>query len=114
ARGLVSASRVVAYTRVSSDVQTTANQRPDLEKLAAVRGWTIAAWYDETGSAAKRRPVFDRVLADADRRRFDTLLVWRLDRFGRSLAGNMDDVRRLDRAGVSVVSHGEPWLDTTD
>ena len=67
--------------------------------------------YEEHGSAAKGRPVFDAMMADARRGRFAVLLVWALDRFGRSMAGNMTDVLGLDRLGVHVVSVREPWLD---
>ena len=108
--------KAACYVRVSKSdgSQSVENQRPDLEALASRRGLTIAKWYEETESAARRRPVFEAMLRDAEKGAFDVLLIWRLDRFGRSLAGNLDDVRRLDRAGVAVVSHGESWLDTTE
>jgi DNA invertase Pin-like site-specific DNA recombinase len=52
------------------------------------------------------------MMAEAKRGRFDVLIVWSLDRFGRSLAGNVADVLAFDRAGVQLVSVREPWLDT--
>jgi DNA invertase Pin-like site-specific DNA recombinase len=106
--------RVVAYIRVSSDKQTVENQRPEIEALAKRRGWTVVEWYEEQESAVKRRPQFDRLLADAQRSKFTHVVIWRLDRFGRTIGGNMADARKLDRAGVSLVSVGETWLDTTD
>lgn len=103
---------IAAYIRVSTDEQTTKNQRPDIERVCAARGWSVGRWYEETGSAVKRRPVFERMLEDAQRGKITTLLIWKIDRFGRSMAGNLDDVRRLDRAGVAVVSVQEPWMDS--
>lgn len=103
--------RIAIYLRVSSDVQTTANQAPEVEQLARQRG-DIVARYEETGSAAKRRPAFEAMLADAKRGRFDALVIWAIDRFGRSMVGNLQDLLELDRVGVRVVSVREPWLDT--
>jgi DNA invertase Pin-like site-specific DNA recombinase len=106
--------RVAAYLRVSTDAQTVANQRPEVEAFCAARGWTLVKTYEETASgAAKRRPVFDRLLEDARKRHFDGVVVWRLDRFGRSMLSNMDSVRLLDAAGVAVASVRESWLDTS-
>jgi DNA invertase Pin-like site-specific DNA recombinase len=100
------------YLRVSTDEQTTENQRPELERLAQRRGLRVAGVYEETKSAARARPQFERLRADAHAGRFSVLLVWALDRFGRSMVGNLQAVLELDRAGVEVVSLAEPWLDT--
>ena len=48
----------------------------------------------------------------ARRGAFDVLVVWAIDRFGRSMVGNLSDVLELDRIGVQVVSVREGWLDT--
>jgi DNA invertase Pin-like site-specific DNA recombinase len=100
------------YLRVSTDGQTVDNQRPELERLAEARCLGVVATYAENASATKRRPVFERMMTDAKRGAFDVLLVWSLDRFGRSMAGNVNDVLALDRAGVKLLSVREPWLDT--
>jgi DNA invertase Pin-like site-specific DNA recombinase len=104
--------RAAIYLRVSSDEQTYENQRPDIARVAETRGYRVVATYEEQASAAKQRPSFARVMADAHRGAFDVLLVWSLDRFGRSMVGNMQAVLDLDRRGVKVVSVREPWLDT--
>jgi putative DNA-invertase from lambdoid prophage Rac len=52
------------------------------------------------------------MMRDAHRGAFDVLIVWALDRFGRSMVGNLQAVLELDRRGVQVVSVCEPWLDT--
>jgi len=101
------------YLRVSTDQQVTDNQRPELVALARQRGFSIEAVYDDTGSAVKARPEFDRMLLDAHRGKFDLLLVWSLDRLGRSMSGNLQTVLELDRLGVQVVSVRESFLDTS-
>ncbi len=92
--------------------QTVDNQRPDLARLAELHGFTIVREYAAHESTAKRRPTFEAVMADARRREFDVLLVWAIDRFGRSLEGNVRDVLELERLGVRVMSFSEGWLDT--
>lgn len=105
--------RCAFYLRVSTDEQTTANQLADLETLARVRGFEIVKVYDETGSAVKRRPVYEQMLQDAKRGRFDVLLIAAIDRLGRSMNKNVQDALELDRCGVELVSHRETWLDMT-
>jgi DNA invertase Pin-like site-specific DNA recombinase len=97
---------------VSTDGQTVDNQRPELERLAIARHLAIVSTYVESASTTKRRPVLERMTIDAKRGAFDVLLVWPLDRFGRSMVGNVNDALVLDRAGVQLVSVREPWLDT--
>lgn len=92
--------------------QTVDNQRPDLARLAELHGFTIVREYAAHESTAKRRPTFEAVMADARRREFDVLLVWAIDRFGRSLEGNVRDVLELERLGIRVMSFSESWLDT--
>jgi DNA invertase Pin-like site-specific DNA recombinase len=103
------------YYRVSKQdgSQTTDNQIPDVESLARARGDALppALCFAEQESAAKSRPVFQKMLEAAGRGRFRTLYIWAIDRFGRNLAGNLDDFRRLAACGVKVVSVREPWLE---
>ena len=81
--------RAAIYLRVSRDDQTTENQRLVLAKVAGHRGWLIVQTYEDQGiSGAKgrdQRPAFDTMLKDAVRRRFDILMVWSIDRLGRSV-----------------------------
>jgi putative DNA-invertase from lambdoid prophage Rac len=104
--------RAAIYLRVSSDTQTTECQRPDVERIANSRSLSVTAVYEEQASAAKRRPEYEKMMRDAKRGTFDVLVVWALDRFGRSMTGNLADVLELDRIGVQVVSVRETWLDT--
>lgn len=104
--------RAALYLRVSTERQTVANQRPELVKLAKARGLTIVRTFEEQESAAKRRPAYEAMLMEAHRGEFDVVLVWSLDRFGRSALANLQAVLDLDAKGVRLVSARESWLDT--
>jgi len=103
--------KAAIYVRVSTGDQDASNQRPELLAMARARGLEVAAEYEETQSAAKQRPIFDGMLEDARRARFQVLFVWALDRFGRSMLENVRNVLELDRLGVKLVSAREAWLE---
>jgi DNA invertase Pin-like site-specific DNA recombinase len=105
--------RAALYLRVSTEGQATDNQRPELEQLARARGMRVVRVFEECASAVASRAQFGAMMAGAHAGQFDALLVWALDRFGRSMVGNMAAVLELDRLGVQVVSVREPWLDTS-
>lgn len=91
--------RVGLYLRVSTADQTTDNQRIELERVAAQRGWKVAEAYVDHGiSGAKgrdQRPAFDRMCRDASQGKLDLIAAWSIDRLGRSLshvAGFMADL----------------------
>src|SRR5260370_19086105 len=81
----------------SDGSQSLDNQRPEVEQLARARGFEIAHVYEEQASAAKKRPVFDAMMAGARRGRFRALVVWPLGRFGPSMVGNMTSVAERAR-----------------
>lgn len=105
--------KTAIYYRVSSALQTTECQKPDIAKLLQAQGLTADFVYEEQASAAKHRPEFERLLADASARKFSTLVIWALDRFGRSMVGNMNDFLALDRLGIRIISVREPWLESS-
>lgn len=104
------------YLRVSTDQQTTANQRQALEQLCAQRGWQIVAVYEDAGiSGAKgreKRPGLDMALKDATRGRYAVLVAWSVDRLGRSLSGLLDTLEALKTASVDLVLY-QQGTDTT-
>src|SRR5450759_1044531 len=78
--------RTGLYARVSTnDQQTIPLQIRALREYAARRGWTIALQVKEVGSGTSQRELRERVLDAARRRDIDVVLVWRLDRWGRSV-----------------------------
>src|SRR6266566_2176640 len=92
--------RAALYLRVSTDGQTTDNQRLALEQICAQRGWNVVAIFEDNGiSGAKgrdKRPGLDKLLKDATRGRFDVAMAWALDRLGRSLIDLLESLRELD------------------
>jgi len=91
--------RAALYARVSTNAQHTENQLRRLHEVAALRGWSVVGEYVETVSgAAKARPIFDKLMADARRRKFDTIAAVDVSRLGRSLsglAGLFEEVRQI-------------------
>lgn len=106
--------RAAIYTRVSTLDQHTENQIPDLERFAKARGWTIVETYTDHGisGSKEKRPALDAMIRDARRRHFDTLIVWRLDRLGRSLRHLVNLLHELDALGVAFVALNQA-IDTT-
>ncbi len=109
--------RAALYIRVSTDGQTTENQRRTLMEVAERRGWTVTTIYEDAGiSGAKgrdKRPGFDAMLKDATRRRFDVLMFWSIDRLGRSTAAVTAALAELDTAGVAIYADKEAMDATT-
>lgn len=110
------------YLRVSKDdgSQTTDNQRPAVEQMAAARGFEVApehVYIDQASGAkgADERPALAAMLEAAARGRFRIVFVWALDRLSRddSYAGGAAMIGELDRLNVAIVSHQETWLDTS-
>src|SRR5215471_18273219 len=85
------------YARVSTQDQNCEMQVRELKEYAARRGWQVVGEYVDTGwSGAKAsRPELDRLMKDAALRRFDAVLVWKLDRFGRSVRNCLDGIENL-------------------
>ena len=110
------AKRVAFYLRVSTDGQTTENQRLALEEVAKGRGWEIAAVFDDNGiSGAKgreHRKQFDKLIKDATRGKFDLVAAWSVDRLGRSLQDLVAFLSELHGVGCDLYLH-QQGIDTT-
>jgi DNA invertase Pin-like site-specific DNA recombinase len=101
------------YARVSTnDQQTIPLQMRALREYAARRGWTVAMQVKEIGSGVAHRQFREKLLEAARRREIDVVLVWRLDRWGRSVADLLATLQELDHLGVGFVSLTEA-LDLT-
>ncbi len=100
--------KAAIYARVSTFDQEPENQLAELRRYVEARGWTATQYVDKGVSGAKdRRPALDQLVADARRRRFDVLVVWRLDRLGRNLRHLILLLDELTAVGVAFVSLGE-------
>ena len=105
--------RAAIYARVSTTDQTCENQLRELRAYCQARGLTATEYVDAGVSGAKEsRPALDALLREAKRRKFDLLIVWKLDRLGRSLRHLILTLDELQSLGVGFVSVTEA-LDTT-
>lgn len=105
--------RIGLYARVSTqDQNTLAMQNRAMREYAARRGWTVAMQVREVNSGAVRRQGREKLLAAARRREIDGVLVWRLDRWGRSVTDLLATLQELEHLGVGFVSLTEA-LDLT-
>jgi DNA invertase Pin-like site-specific DNA recombinase len=108
--------RIAVYARVSTFNQTADNQLHELQRVAALRGWSIVATFRDDGiSGAKGRdgrPALDALLKAATRREFDLIAVWSIDRLGRSLQHLVTTVNDLHAQGVQLYFHQQA-IDTT-
>src|SRR5450755_2386135 len=105
--------RAGLYARVSTnDQQTLAMQNRAMREYAARRGWMIALQIREVNSGTARREAREKLLEAARRREIDLVLVWRLDRWGRSVTDLLATLQELEHLGVGFVSLTEA-LDLT-
>ena len=99
--------------RVSTnDRQTIPLEIRALREYAVRRGWTITLQVKEVGSGASERQLREKLLDAARRREIDVVLVWRLERWGRSVTDLLATLQELDHLGVGFVSLTEA-LDLT-
>jgi DNA invertase Pin-like site-specific DNA recombinase len=101
-------TRVGLYARVSTSngQQDPEMQLRELREYAERRGWQIAEVYTDAGVSGSKdsRPALNRLMADAQQRRIDAVLVWKLDRFGRSLRHLVNALAELEALGIAFVS----------
>jgi DNA invertase Pin-like site-specific DNA recombinase len=108
--------RVVIYARVSTanHGQDVTMQTRELREYCERRGWTVAGEYVDVGQHGhvERRPEVDRLMADAHRRRFDCVVVWKFDRFARSVSHLLRALETFKAQGIEFVSFSEQ-MDTS-
>jgi DNA invertase Pin-like site-specific DNA recombinase len=108
--------RVAIYARVSTVDQNPELQLRELRDYAAHRGFAVHREYVDQASGDMRRrtraPAFEELMADARRRRFDCVLVWKYDRFARSLGALVTALQEFRDLGVDFISHTQA-IDTT-
>ena len=106
--------KAACYVRVSTNGQTTENQVIELRRHCERLGWRVTKVYEDKGisGATRERPSLDQMLADATAKKFDVLLVWKIDRLARSTSHLLDILKQLKTAGVGFCSMTEA-IDTT-
>jgi DNA invertase Pin-like site-specific DNA recombinase len=108
--------RAALYVRVSTDQQTVGNQVRELKQVAERRGWEVVEVHTDEGiSGAKgrdKRSGLDALLKDASRRKFDVVMVWAIDRLGRSLGDLLESIKHMEACGVDLYIDQQA-IDTT-
>jgi DNA invertase Pin-like site-specific DNA recombinase len=108
--------RAAIYVRVSTDKQTVENQLLELRRIAERRGWQVVEEYHDAGISGakgrKDRPGLDRMLKDAQRRKFDVVMAWAIDRIGRSLIDLLGTIQALEAVEVDLYLDQQS-IDTT-
>ena len=102
--------KAALYARVSTtNGQDPTMQTRELKEYCERRGWKIAGEYVDTGisGAKEKRPELDRMMADAHRRRFDAVVVWKFDRFARSVSHLLRALETFKALGIDFVSLSE-------
>jgi len=107
--------RAAIYARVSTTDQNCEMQLAELREYIRRHGWENTVEYVDTGwSGAKAsRPEFDRLMKDAAQRKFDAILCWKLDRFGRSLLHCKAAIEELRAHGVRFIATSQ-GIDTDE
>jgi DNA invertase Pin-like site-specific DNA recombinase len=97
--------RVGIYARISThDQQTLPLQVKAMRQYAKRRSWKVVKTVEDVGSGASERPQREELIKAARRRQIDAILVWRLDRWGRSLLDLIGSLQELSTLGVGFVS----------
>jgi DNA invertase Pin-like site-specific DNA recombinase len=105
--------RLAIYARVSTDDQKADLQLDALRDYAKARKLNITKEYVDTISGAKNtRPALSSLLADARRRKFDAVAVWKIDRLGRSVVHLLEVLNELQVLGIDFISQQEA-MDTS-
>ena len=107
--------KAAIYARVSTlNGQSPEMQLRELREYIERRDWTMAGEYVDTGisGAKEKRPELDRMMADAHRRRFDAVVVWKFDRFARSVSHLLRALETFKALGIEFVSLSEQ-MDTS-
>ena len=103
----ITITRVALYARVSTlNGQDPGMQLSELREYTSRRGWTITSEYVDQGVSGSKesRPELNQLMTDAHRRQFDAVLVWKIDRFGRSLKHLVNALADLCAYGVAFIS----------
>lgn len=108
--------KVAFYLRVSTDEQTIANQKRDLDEVARRLGWEVVAVYADEGISGSKgrdaRPQFDELLKSVARKEFDLIAAWSVCRLGRSLSDLVSFLSDINNRGVDLYLHKQ-GLDTS-
>lgn len=106
--------RAAIYVRVSTFWQRTDPQESSLRDYVQRRGWSIHRVYRDHGVSGIRatRPGLDELMSDCRRRKVDVVVVWKFDRFARSVSALVSALDLFRKLGIDFVSFTEA-IDTS-
>lgn len=98
--------KVGLYARVSTSDQNCEMQLAELREYCKARKWDVVGEYVDTGFSGKNaeRPSVKKCIADARKRLIDTIVVWKLDRWGRTVFQLASDIKEFDSMGVRFIA----------
>src|SRR5580698_4157430 len=107
--------KTALYARVSTTDQNCETQLRELREYVSRRGWQSVGEYVDTGFSGSKasRPALDRLMADAAQRKFDCIVVYKIDRFGRSVLHLNQQLAALTSYGVRFIATSQS-LDTDE
>ncbi len=101
------------YARVSTDSQDYSRQVEELKSYVARQGWECAEYLEkESAKTGSNRPVLTKLLADARLKKFEVVVVWKIDRFGRSLLEFIENLKTLYSLDIRFIAAGQGGIDT--
>ena len=110
--------RALAYIRVSSREQDEQVQRRALEEFASERGIEVVKWYVDKGESGAKpfrsRPSASRLLAELEQLKPEAIVVWSIDRLGRTMLDTLSTILDFEDKGVKVISVKEEWMQALD
>src|SRR4051794_31335910 len=107
-------TKAALYVRCSTVEQNTVMQLSELSECLAGRGWGLFKVYEDKATGSNvNRPLFQELMKDARGKRFDVVIVWKLDRFARSLKDLVNHLQELTDLGIGFVSLKDAGVDLT-
>lgn len=109
--------RGIAYLRVSKEELDVENQKLAIRSYAETKGIEIVGWFEDTVTGASdpmMRPGFSSLLSFINYNKVDAVVVYALDRIGRSFREVLNTIWALEEKGIAVISVREEWLSTLD
>ncbi|MEM1606373.1 MAG: recombinase family protein [Fervidicoccaceae archaeon] len=110
--------KAFAYIRVSTREQDEDIQRKAIEEFAYQRGIEVTGLFIDKGESGAKpfieRPMARQLLQKIGEQKVDAVIVWSIDRLGRTMLDTLNTIQTLESKGVKVISIKEEWLQTLD
>jgi len=110
--------KAFAYIRVSTKEQDEDIQRKAIEEFAYQRGIEVTGLFIDKGESGAKpfieRPMARQLLQKIDEQKVDAVIVWSIDRLGRTMLDTLNTIQTLESKGIKVISIKEEWLQTLD